>query len=203
MKTKMKKFGGFTLIELLVVIVIMGILATISVGTFSSYFAKARDARRESAVPAMKMIIEVANADSWDPDKYKYATIAELTSLFQDHGYNLPPSDLGICYFIGFGSGQNSFVGDDNQFYVATWLESKGGDDGSYLINATGPVLTAMADISIALVKNDFVCANSSSAIKTKVATAIKGTTGSEHFDYHYVIKNNVSTGKPTIEVVQ
>lgn len=39
---------AFTLIELLVVIVIIGILATISVATFSGYFEKARHAKRQA-----------------------------------------------------------------------------------------------------------------------------------------------------------
>ncbi len=41
---------GFTLIELLVTIVIIGILSTIAISTFSGYFAKARDAKRISTI---------------------------------------------------------------------------------------------------------------------------------------------------------
>ncbi len=44
---KNKNFAGFTLIELLVVIVIVGILATISVSTFSGYIERARLAKAQ------------------------------------------------------------------------------------------------------------------------------------------------------------
>ncbi len=46
---KFKK-NAFTLIELLVTIVIIGILSTIAISTFSGYFAKARDAKRISTM---------------------------------------------------------------------------------------------------------------------------------------------------------
>jgi len=56
MKTNMTQ-KGFTLIELLVVIVIIGILATISVATFSGYFAKARDTERKTFAGAARTAI--------------------------------------------------------------------------------------------------------------------------------------------------
>ncbi len=59
---KLKK-PAFTLIELLVVIVIIGILATIAVSTFSGYFAKARDAKRitqfKQTVDLLKQYVSV------------------------------------------------------------------------------------------------------------------------------------------------
>jgi len=60
MQTSKQK--GFTLIELLVVIVIIGILATISVATFSGYFAKARDAERQSTVRNAATVLKTARA---------------------------------------------------------------------------------------------------------------------------------------------
>ncbi len=53
---------GFTLIELLVVIVIIGILATISVATFSGYFKKARDSERQAAVRNIATLLKTARA---------------------------------------------------------------------------------------------------------------------------------------------
>lgn len=59
---------GFTLIELLVVIVIIGILATISVATFSGYFAKARDTERQTFTAAARtaMLAEQVGQSSAD-----------------------------------------------------------------------------------------------------------------------------------------
>jgi len=55
---------GFTLIELLVVIVIIGILATISVATFSEYFDRARTAKIEAEVgPLVRTIVMARELD--------------------------------------------------------------------------------------------------------------------------------------------
>jgi len=70
---QISKQKGFTLIELLVVIVIIGILATISVATFSGYFAKARDAERQAAVRNAATVLKTARAvetiQSFDYDR--------------------------------------------------------------------------------------------------------------------------------------
>jgi len=58
----MKKQTGFTLIELLVVIVIIGILATISVATFSDYFSKARDSERQANASQAAKLLKTAKA---------------------------------------------------------------------------------------------------------------------------------------------
>jgi len=55
-----KKHKGFTLIELLVVIVIIGILATISVATFSGYFDRARTAKIEAETGSLVSAITIA-----------------------------------------------------------------------------------------------------------------------------------------------
>ncbi len=62
-KKSREKNWGFTLIELLVVIVIIGILATIAVSTFSGYFAKARDAKRIHQVMQLKKALELYYVD--------------------------------------------------------------------------------------------------------------------------------------------
>lgn len=67
MKTNMK-LKGFTLIELLVVIVIIGILATISVATFSGYFAKARDTERQTFVAAARTAVQAEQIGSASTD---------------------------------------------------------------------------------------------------------------------------------------
>lgn len=52
------KYKAYTLVELLVVIVIIGILATISVATFSGYFEQARNAKR---IAVLDMYIDALN----------------------------------------------------------------------------------------------------------------------------------------------
>lgn len=55
---------GFTLIELLVVIVILGILATIGLGSFQSSQRKARDARRKSDLGQLITALEAYYNDT-------------------------------------------------------------------------------------------------------------------------------------------
>ncbi len=122
MKTKIKMFG-FTLIELLVVIVIIGILSTISTATFKSYFGKARDAERTSAVQNMALMIKVDGADDWDNTKYMY-TFTTLSALFDANDFRAPKATNNIPYYIAMTNNGNVGVGDDNEFVVATWGES-------------------------------------------------------------------------------
>ncbi len=58
-KNSLLKKRGFTLIELLVVMAILGILAVIGLGSFSSAQAKARDARRKSDLNGIAKALEV------------------------------------------------------------------------------------------------------------------------------------------------
>lgn len=55
---------GFTLIELLVVVVILGILFSIAVASYSSAQGKTRDGRRKGDLDALKKAIELAKSDS-------------------------------------------------------------------------------------------------------------------------------------------
>lgn len=58
------KLTGFTLIELLVVIVIIGVLATISVSTFSGYFERARLAKAQASYSQIKTLFLAQNAST-------------------------------------------------------------------------------------------------------------------------------------------
>ena len=55
----MKRQSGFTLIELLVVIVILGILATIGLVTFTSSQARGRDSKRKSDLGQIAASLEL------------------------------------------------------------------------------------------------------------------------------------------------
>lgn len=167
---KNKKFG-FTLIELLVVIVIIGILATISTATFKSYFGKARDAERVSAVQNMVLMIKVDGADDWSHAKFMYdedATIdvdayeyAALGDLFTANDFRLPKGTNNICYLIAMRGADNTDVGDNNQFVVMTWGESTStaavGDAG-VLMDGTGSIVSKLTSLIVDLDAADFAC---------------------------------------------
>ena len=98
------KQKGFTLIELLVVIVIIGILATISVATFSGYFAKARDSERQAAIRNASTILKTARAvetitafnGTFAANSFPVATpsgTSELLTVLSDEGGYAMPAD--------------------------------------------------------------------------------------------------------------
>ena len=74
-----KAIHGFTLIELLVVIVIIGILASFAVASFTSAQAKGRDSRRKADLDALKKALELYRTDTQGATYYP-GTIGALTS---------------------------------------------------------------------------------------------------------------------------
>ncbi len=136
---KHKDAKGFTLIELLVVIVILGILSTISVGTFRSYFAKARDAERISAVSTVAELIRADSGARGDCGLYNYTLTsaaaasetyvdsgeecdkaAYLEDLLEDNDYKLPEVKSDLPYYYGFKLGEQE---GRNEFFVAVGTE--------------------------------------------------------------------------------
>jgi prepilin-type N-terminal cleavage/methylation domain-containing protein len=130
-----KKLAAFTLIELLVVIVILGILSTISVGTFRSYFAKARDAERVSAVQNLAMMIKVDSGGRGDCTVYNYtddddcpaASADNLAKLALENDYKLPSIRNGLNYYYVFLPG---ITEGDNNFFVAVGAEEDNAENG-------------------------------------------------------------------------
>ncbi|MCF7847018.1 MAG: type II secretion system GspH family protein [Candidatus Gracilibacteria bacterium] len=127
-----KRAFGFTLIELLVVIVILGILSTISVGTFRSYFAKARDSERVSTVQNLAMMIKVDSGGSGDAYVYRYGddsatngtncivaldaadpACRQFSELLTENDYDMPNAKNGLpfhyCFYEGAVVGHNDF----------------------------------------------------------------------------------------------
>jgi prepilin-type N-terminal cleavage/methylation domain-containing protein len=146
-----RKNSGFTLIELLVVIVIIGILATISTATFSSYFGKARDAARTTSVSSMTLMIKVDGADVWDDTKYIYDNTTpgkNLSELFEKNDYRMQKGVNNICYFIGMVP-HDSGMGDDNEFVIATWGEETSTKDptkGGLIVDGTSQAMQNVID---------------------------------------------------------
>lgn len=86
------KQSGFTIVELLIVIVVIGILATLVIVTFSGVQQKARDTKRETDVKALASQLEVYYANNGS-----YPAIAELQDSTPSTGWvaqNLKGLDL-------------------------------------------------------------------------------------------------------------
>lgn len=98
------KQSGFTIVELLIVIVVIGILATLVIVTFSGVQQKARDTKRETDVKALASQLEVYYANNGS-----YPALAQL----QDNTWitsNLKGLDLAGVVAPN-GSGTNTITG--------------------------------------------------------------------------------------------
>ena len=104
-----QNFAGFTLIELLVVIVVIGILATVSVTTFSGYQKKSRDTKRISELKQVEKIILLESLETGDvkfqegctgtTDEINNTTKCIVDKL-KEKGITLPPAEKDCYVFI-------------------------------------------------------------------------------------------------------
>lgn len=170
------KRTGFTLIELLVVIVIIGILSTISTATFKSYFGKARDAERQAAVQNIALMIKVDHSETWDDDKFLFS-LAGLQGLFALNDFRLPKGQANICYYIGMSDGADVELGDDNEFIVTTWGETRStaaaGTEGP-LVDGTEAAVTAL--LATPPTKAAYACGAATAALAPFRVAANGGT---------------------------
>jgi len=89
-----KKNFGFTLIELLVVVVLIGLLTSIGVFSYSSTNQKARDGRRQADLEQIRTALEIYRADNG-------VYPADLNLLVPDYTKALPsdPKDTEFNYY--------------------------------------------------------------------------------------------------------
>ncbi len=71
----LKKSKGFTIVELLIVIVVIGILATLVIVTFSGIQQKGRDSQRKTDINAV-----ASHVSAFYADKGYYPTMADLNN---------------------------------------------------------------------------------------------------------------------------
>jgi len=115
------KNKAFTLVELLVVIVIIGILATISIGTFQGYFTQARDAQRLSTISSIATIIKTSQATQ-ETNQYVFTTKEQVYTVLEQNGLSFKPNECEYVY--------GSRAGD---FFIASIKE----EDNSFILNGT------------------------------------------------------------------
>lgn len=89
-----RKSAGFTLIELLIVISIIGILASLTLASFSGAQAKARDGVRKSDLGQIKRALEIAKADCQGNAYYPIVAGADEYARFDNLQTYLADADL-------------------------------------------------------------------------------------------------------------
>jgi len=98
-----RKQQGFTIVELLIVIVVIGILATLVITTFTGIQQKARDTKRQTDINALRSQIEAYFAQNG-----KYPTLANMNdSTFRsanlkglDSAALCDPKETGTCALV-------------------------------------------------------------------------------------------------------
>ncbi|HEU4967123.1 MAG TPA: prepilin-type N-terminal cleavage/methylation domain-containing protein [Candidatus Saccharimonadales bacterium] len=127
----LKKQKGFTIVELLIVIIIIGILATLVIVTFTGIQAKARDSKRQTDLNAVDSHVE---------------------AFFAQYGFYPSLADLQSATFLstflkGFdpaaltdpkGGALSATVGGTNYGYVAS-----GSDAAGTCSNTTATTITS------------------------------------------------------------
>ena len=78
----LKKQKGFTLVELLIVIIIIGILATLVIVTFTGVQAKDRDSKRQTSIEAVDSHLEAFFAENG-----YYPTVIDLQDITASTGW--------------------------------------------------------------------------------------------------------------------
>jgi len=106
-----RKSKGFTLIELMIVVAIIGILAAIAIPRFANLIDRAREARTQGNLGAMRSALSIcygATDGTWP------ATLAALLPTYLDVVPTvLLPSAMGHAET----SGETAVAGDDGQWY--------------------------------------------------------------------------------------
>ncbi|MCB9809589.1 type II secretion system protein [Candidatus Peribacteria bacterium] len=163
---------GFTLIELLVVIVILGILGTISVGSYRRFFGSGNDSTRYAAVRAVELEIMTSGLSNTE-DLYTGLTAGEIEDLLNTNDVNFTARN-NICVVIGLGTGPTE-ASLDNQYFVATWGEQ----DSTLQPGQSGMLFTGTTEArnvlqNMAVTQSDFACDKTTSTL-----TSVSGNFGS------------------------
>lgn len=108
--TNIKKTKGFTIVELLVVIVVIGILAAISIVSYSGVSNKAKTAKAQANANSA---ISVANIYALDEANSGYPSTATILANYSTGSAKLPANlsvNTSINAALNSGNGQNTVL---------------------------------------------------------------------------------------------
>jgi prepilin-type N-terminal cleavage/methylation domain-containing protein len=127
-----KTNSGFTMIELLIVIVIMGILAAVGIGTFTSSQLKARDSQRKTDLRTLGDAFEAYYNDygSYPIDNGAGGFLGCGVDGIEACGYGLTwVNDRGTTYMVQIPTDPNDgayyYISDGTYFRIFAHLENE------------------------------------------------------------------------------
>lgn len=114
MNTWAQKQTGFTIVEMIIVVVIIGILAAITIVSYTSVQQKARDATRTSDITEVQKALEKYRAangiyPSVGSDNSGYALTTLATPLVPRYLKAVPTAPSGTAYQYVRGTGGNAY----------------------------------------------------------------------------------------------
>lgn len=112
----LKKQKGFTLVELLIVIIIIGILATLVIVTFTGVQQKARDSKRKTDLDALKTQLEAYYAQNGYYPTYTHFSDTSTGGWVATNMKGLDPNAEKDPKFTGTGAYLQSGAGDATHY---------------------------------------------------------------------------------------
>lgn len=160
--------SGFTLIELLIVITLIGILAVLTVASFTTAQKKARDARRKADLDAIKKALELFRSDS-PSGRYPFSIGQGASLLYWGtmrtfptdpltgdyYHYNSSPNGVGNCISyadpdLGPLQGySNTVAGADCVSYTLYACLENGNDTSSGTSTPTGACVAGQRNYTV------------------------------------------------------
>jgi len=158
----MNKNKGFTLIELLLITVIIGILATISLGVYRAYIQDSDAIQRVVMAKNISQLLIANSAIVSDTSQPYDLNKAEVLQLMSDV-YLTINTDPNICYVFGVNQNNNEFFiavyDKEDEFYVSgsgagvlsfdneVTLQSEMNQSGECLATLTTPTVERNYDV--------------------------------------------------------
>jgi type IV pilus assembly protein PilE len=125
----MRKVRGFTLIELMIVVVVLAILASIAVPSYSDYITRATFAEAQSALADLRVKMEQYYMDN---RRYSSTTAGGTCGVV---GGNTPTVPNARYFTYSCAPGTNTAAGDQSYVLTATGAAAQGVDGILFTIN--------------------------------------------------------------------